>query len=675
MWLCVNVFAYTTANLWLFCLTSANDIYRIEPCPFGTSTVHVKSFSSSISSVIFVNKFIISNQDRAVWTLWPSPHNESQIPRPFYTFNEHCTINVVVEMPSPNSKDLKSMARYMRNTTFPFRAGYSHSIFIQIKFKCDYRVGDQSLTLPLSLFLYFVDCPTVNDLKARFPHVYVSPYCGAGFRNKMLNNSLSTYGGETLVKYKDECWKEDLGFLSQRPILVEKNNWPQKANCLQTRWKADDISADLVYCQMTDFLMIHVVHGLRLNYTYDKDIKLRKYPSVEKTRGWFFLDNFFGGNGKGKIYDLILDHYTGRFYLDISRSHFIWCDFTIPKEEDMSFLAWFSPFRVEVWLGFLACIIGISLCLALKDITADRLQNNLSFVEYATSMCRGLFIIVRIILRQNVDMLSTIMLIFSFATMVITSLFENTVTSDLIVPVLPNIMKDVSDLYRNGYLIFKYDNNVKHSADGPSFVSRSTEKGSSEFGFLPPQYIVYPTSTFGIQDYQKVYNNRERKLAEHVVGTESEAQWMLHDISRYSKYPCHRTLQPEGFYLQYMQVVGFFEKEATRLVSLYSSAGFLAFWQRHDEFVSYLVFLRSSAFREKYVNKNQSNLLTLYNLVPVFCVWIGLCVASVIGFLVEVCTSVRIAIKFNFIIKFTPKANAPRQVNQQILVRTCIESD
>jgi hypothetical protein len=678
MKLYTKVSVYAAVNCYLFLFTRANDLYGIEPCPSGTSTVHVKSFSSSISSVNFIEKFINSNREKAILTLWPSPHNESLIPRPLPSFNERCTINVVVEMPSPNLEDSNSIASYIRNTNFPFRNGYSHSIFIQIKFDCFWQGGHQSLTLPISLFLYFVDCKFVDDLRRKFPHVYVSPYCAFGFR---LNNSLSIYGAETRVKYRAECSEGNLGLTTRPPILVEKINWPTKSDCLQTRWNADEygvVGGDLGHCQTTDFLMIHVVHDLRFQYVYDQDIQYKQmYPPLENTRGWVFLNKFFGGNLKNDLNYIFYDHYTGRSYIKVSRSHFIYCEFDIPREQDMSFLAWLSPFRMQVWFVFAATIFGTSVCLSMQDIIVAGCQGSKSFLESATKMGAGLFTIVGIVLRQDPDNMSTVLrTTFAFAIMVYTSVYENTVTSELIVPVLPNIMENAKQLFENGYLIFKYGSLIERPETGPAFLSsHSMGEVDSELGFLPSEYIVYPTSQFGSQDYQRVYNNRERKLAEHFPGTEYEAQWTLYDIGMYSKYPCHRTSEPEGFYLDYMQVIGFFEKEATRLVSLYKEAGLFSFWDSLQEFLSYLVFLRSSVFQEKFVNKNQSNILTLYNLIPVFCVWIGLCVASVVGFLGEVCTSGRIAIKCNFIIKVTPKATAPRQVNQQILVRTCTESD
>jgi hypothetical protein len=115
----------------------------------------------------------------------------------------------------------------------------------------------------------------------------------------------------------------------------------------------------------------------------------------------------------------------------------IYCDFDPPQTSKASFRAWWAPYRWNVWAILLTDLFGLSIVLAYYKLCAKTRNNCLSIRKklliFLRSWSDTWVEIIRFVLRQDANR-SWFLMICAYFMRILTSLYENIITSQLIVP-------------------------------------------------------------------------------------------------------------------------------------------------------------------------------------------------------------------------------------------------
>ena len=128
---------------------------KIESNPKGMCTTHIKTFSEHPYTQDVYSKLIQDNIDNQIWTLWSS-HNDSNHVTPILQFYEICSINIIIEAPTPEPEHVR-LLQYSKNILYIYRE-WTHSLLIFVRLSCSKRYHNSILKYPHRLYLHFVDC-------------------------------------------------------------------------------------------------------------------------------------------------------------------------------------------------------------------------------------------------------------------------------------------------------------------------------------------------------------------------------------------------------------------------------------------------------------------------------------------------------------------------------------
>jgi hypothetical protein len=134
----------------------------------------------------------------------------------------------------------------------------------------------------------------------------------------------------------------------------------------------------------------------------------------------------------------------------------IYCDFNPPQTSKASFRACWAPYRWNVWAILLTGLLGLSIVLAFYKLCEKIIYNGLSMRKksliFLQSWSDRWLEIIRFILRQD-DNQSWFLITCAYFMLIFTSLYENIITSQLIVPDEVQRYKTIDELTDDGYSI------------------------------------------------------------------------------------------------------------------------------------------------------------------------------------------------------------------------------
>jgi hypothetical protein len=294
----------------------------------------------------------------------------------------------------------------------------------------------------------------------------------------------------------------------------------------------------------------------------------------------------------------------------------LYCNFDPHRSLQINFSAWWEPFRTEIWLCLIITCCTISI--AMKYIAT------FGFLQSVNLACEPLQL-VRSMLRQDDLKRNLLLLTFCFIMMKLTSLYENIITSQLIVPDTANIYKTIAELVENDYQ-FQSSFSIEYlTATLQSYLKRINK--SNMFSEMKFERVK------GAFKFDVVANSSLRKA---YLNYNSENLWYYHIqyLNQKYSYPCYTVVESVSTQLNYMDFHNFLTHVQMNVMLKLRDHGFLAWWKHLETFsigMMYSIQNRNRTISEDYTESFISNL----NIVPVYTVWMSLLIGSMIVFTVE----------------------------------------
>jgi hypothetical protein len=130
----------------------------------------------------------------------------------------------------------------------------------------------------------------------------------------------------------------------------------------------------------------------------------------------------------------------------VHKSSLLYCVYTIPSDST-SFAVWFNPFTLHVWIALGLTLIFLSPFMLFSDNDQHGLLPKFSLKR--VSNC--LVLILQIIFRQSISKPTFVSLLFILVSIVLSTLYENSVTGSLIVPRKVTPFDNISVALAAGY--------------------------------------------------------------------------------------------------------------------------------------------------------------------------------------------------------------------------------
>jgi hypothetical protein len=130
----------------------------------------------------------------------------------------------------------------------------------------------------------------------------------------------------------------------------------------------------------------------------------------------------------------------------VHKSSLLYCVYTIPSDST-SFAVWFNPFTLHVWIALGLTLIFLSPFMLFSDNDHHGIFPKFSLKR--ASNC--LVSILQIIFRQSISKPSLVSLLFILVSIVLSTLYENSVTGSLIVPSKVTPFDNISVALAAGY--------------------------------------------------------------------------------------------------------------------------------------------------------------------------------------------------------------------------------
>jgi len=209
--------------------------------------------------------------------------------------------------------------------------------------------------------------------------------------------------------------------------------------------------------------------------------------------------------------------------------------------------------------------------------------------------------------------------------LVLTCLYENTITSALIAPSDPKTIQNLIELVRKGYKVIyhkdtAYDINDT-SVDKPLF-SRPYEilNLSNQFSMdnFVPEFKEFFTSS---EQGRLFYGNPRQKRA---IFLQSRATVVEDYLGRLEmsmdKYNCYLVKESIGETFDFIAMLTSRVEEYKATISTFKEAGLIRFWEGLDKL--HRAYARHLMYKDERLRSE--DLITLPNLVPVFSIWAAL---------------------------------------------------
>jgi hypothetical protein len=130
----------------------------------------------------------------------------------------------------------------------------------------------------------------------------------------------------------------------------------------------------------------------------------------------------------------------------VYKSGLLYCVYTIPSDST-SFAVWFNPFNLHVWLALGLTLIFLFPFMLFSDDDQRGIFPKVSLKHVSNCLVS----ILQIIFRQSISKPCFVSLLFIWASIVLSTLYENSVTGSLIVPVKVTPFDNISVALAAGY--------------------------------------------------------------------------------------------------------------------------------------------------------------------------------------------------------------------------------
>jgi hypothetical protein len=400
---------------------------------FGACNIHIKRFCGDQSTLDLTETILLVQQKiRKDYALTTIDNATRLLPMvsPTVSVLERCVLNIIVGI-VPN--DVGRLAYFMYGNNYTYSSTpFSTYILIPHIFNAKGNLVHPILTmlvLPVRVFYLLVPSLQSEDLSLHtHPYVHVCAHCYTNSRERKfkVNSDLAYISS---LNFSFTWMRNDVEILN---LFLDGSDI---TGCEEVPWLDFTESyrdSKYNFCNDDFALMDVLVRSVSSNLT----VSAKYYRDVS--------DNRFSGHLRSKyLSDPGFNHAASSWFLDFATGGIYFCDCN-PKSQTEMLKAWVTPFGRSVWLclmiTFLLLILIIWVQLRiLKVYNTDKghiMDHVIPFVTVA-----GLFF------RQEGTNVGNqrLLLLSSFCIGLILCLYENIVTSELVVPP-PNFEHNLSSL-------------------------------------------------------------------------------------------------------------------------------------------------------------------------------------------------------------------------------------
>jgi hypothetical protein len=389
---------------------------------FGHCNINLKKFGEDQRTVDLTEKIILVQQKlRKEYALITIDNATRMAPMvsPSVSLFEECVLHVIVGIIAYDEYRL-DMFLSSSNYTYSLTP-FSTYILIPFSFQMNAHVRFPHLTvllLPVRVFYLLV--PTLPDdnvdLYTR-PYILVCAHCHwSNFLNKMAVNSDLAYISS--LNFSSSWLKND--------VQIEDQYYEDTydiTGCDQVPWSdiAEPVgSSRRSLCNDLFAFMDVLVRSGDPNST----LSLRNQGDPSDKR-------FSGHLNKRYLSEPYFDDAASAWFVNVAIGKLHFCDCN-PKSRDEMLQAWVKPFGRSVWLGLGITFILLSLAIGTKL----RLDMGCVKKKRTNDFTVSFMVVAGICLRQEGASIGNryLLLLSSFCMGVVLSLYENSVTSELVVP-------------------------------------------------------------------------------------------------------------------------------------------------------------------------------------------------------------------------------------------------
>jgi hypothetical protein len=390
---------------------------------FGQCNIYLKRFWDSQQTLDLTEKFIHVQQenrkDYALTSIENATHVFSGV-SPTVSLFEGCVLTVLVGV-NPKYGEVLDILMINNNYTYS-STPFSTYILISPAYQADSDViypRFAMLYLPVRVFYLLLPILQNDDLNLYTrPYLLVCAHCGESSWVKIMSGS------------------SDLAYISS---LNFSSSWSRNNVQILNKFV---VGYDLTGCEEGPWLIAYqstpIISSRRdvCFYKYSfMDVLVRSVGrnlTLSSKSEIDHSDNRFAGYlEEGYVTDpRFIDVASVAFYYDaIGKLYFCDCN---PKSQRELLKAWVTPFERSVWLGLIIIFLLLSLLIGVKLQVGKLNTKNISVKDFVAPILA----IAGIFLRQEGTKIGNqrLLLLTSFCVGVILLLYENFVTSELVVP-------------------------------------------------------------------------------------------------------------------------------------------------------------------------------------------------------------------------------------------------
>jgi hypothetical protein len=335
---------------------------------------------------------------------------------------------------------------------------------------------------------------------------------------------------------------------------------------------------------------------------------------------------------------------------DFSEMRLIYCDYNT-RHHQIKFSGLWSPLRIQIWLSLIV-FTGLS-SIALTMIHCEREGSSLSAFERLKSFLNEIYFVYRILVCQELSAVSIFVVTLSHALAIITTLYRNEITSELIVRSEPTIMIDLKDILYSNYKVFFtsiYTSETQMKEETihlkekllfniPARYREEIEK--TKHNFLEP--ISFKWSNLN-RFLRKVGNSHEKMAMLPFFPSKAIRSFILASVKEYNlkNHHCNNVKKPVIDFFNHALFLNPMYERMVEMTRRFFELGLFPLWTRLESNRFQLHVGRNSLI--SYQDKDEMNstihhkegvYASLPDLIPIFTVWATCIILCVIAFTIE----------------------------------------
>jgi len=292
------------------------------------------------------------------------------------------------------------------------------------------------------------------------------------------------------------------------------------------------------------------------------------------------------------------------------------------------FKAWWSPFKLEVWIHVGLSIFITSLVLSFSYALRNHLVQNKRFSMSANDCFNFFFLSLRGVLRQVCSSKEFLLILSSTIAIIYTSLYENTITIELIAPDAPIVDSSYKSLIQRGYyIIISVEDQAIVDYQNSSHVF--TAHSSALNYVLNKRRALFVTE----MTYGDMKRNLYEKLCAVFLSYNQKYRELVYlQVNRIvPKLDCFVAQETTDFQFSLFMAYTSFNDEVSKVTNNLKKFGLVQFW---NDLSMHNILVFGKRKQPGEIDKTlveEIRFISLKNLTPVFALWgMKICLVTVL---------------------------------------------